>query len=261
MPKFSAHLGYLFPNVPFLQRHKLAKAAGFQAVEGGIPDNISIQEITKVVKEAGVYQHHFDDFRGDLSKGEFGFAALPGQEEKFKEYLLKSLEYAKALNSKVIHVAAGYVTEPITVKHHDTYVKNLRESLPLFEKAGIVAVLEPITKNTRPLYYMRSIQRALSVIRAINSPYLKLELDIFHAQQIQGDLTTLIRDSIDDIGHIQVAQVPSRNEPDTPGEIDYKYVFDLIDHVGYKGYVGLEYHPVGDTVEGLKWIKKWGYSF
>ncbi|XP_047101930.1 putative hydroxypyruvate isomerase isoform X2 [Schistocerca piceifrons] len=212
-----ANLSFMFQETTSLiERYALAKEAGFRAVECAFPYEYSLEEVISAKESAGVDQILINVFPGDPSKGELGFAAIPGQEEKFKESLSLAVKYAKGLHCKRIHVMSGNAKNPSSV-NDDIYEKNIKYAASLFEKEGIVGLIEPINPHSVPNYYMNNFSK----------------------------------------GHIQIAQVPNRNEPDTPGEVNYSYIFDVLKDNGYDGWIGLEYKPAMGTREGLKWIQNY----
>ncbi|KAF2878976.1 hypothetical protein ILUMI_27186 [Ignelater luminosus] len=259
MPKFCANLSFMFTEQPFQERYKLAKDAGFKAVESGFPFGLTKEEIVNAKTSANIQQVLINIYTGDVTKGELGFAAIPGKEEEFKNSLQVTLEYAKAVGAQKMHIMAGKV-EQVTAAHDQVYESNLRYAAKVLEKENIIGLIEPINNYSVPHYYLNSYQKALSVIKNINSTHLKLMLDIFHLQQIQGDVFHTIDKLIPYIGHVQIAQVPNRNEPDTPGELNFQYIFEVLEENGYNDWIGLEYKPAATTVEGLKWIKNFNYS-
>ncbi|KAG5307849.1 HYI isomerase, partial [Pseudoatta argentina] len=257
--KFASNLSFMFTEVPnIIDRYQLAKQAGFKAVESGFPFGFSVQQVATAKKKANVDQVLLNVFTGDVTKGEVGFAAIPGEEENFKKSIEKTIEYANALNCKIIHVMSGKVEAP-TAANDMIYEKNLLYAIEKCQKEDIVVVIEPINNYSVPNYYMNNFQKGLDLVKKINNAHFKLLMDIFHLQHCCGNITKFIQDFLPYIGHIQVAQVPDRHEPDTPGEIDYKYILSLLT-TGYTGYVGLEYWPKSLTVEGLNWIKRYGYT-
>ncbi|KAF5272848.1 hypothetical protein FQR65_LT00444 [Abscondita terminalis] len=259
MPKFSANLSFMFCEKPFEQRYQLAKDAGFKAVESGFPFGLSQEQIRSCKSSANIEQILINIYTGDVTKGEVGFAAIPGKEDEFKKSVNLTLEYAKAVGAKKIHIMAGIVHNP-TKENDETYEKNLDYASKIFEKENIMGLIEPINKYSVPNYYLNSYKNAVRVIEKINNPNLKLMLDIFHLQQIQGDISHTLTELSKHVGHVQIAQVPNRNEPDAPGEINYKYVFDMLEKAGYDDWIGLEYRPHTTTMEGLKWIKQFNYT-
>ncbi|CAG9760401.1 unnamed protein product [Ceutorhynchus assimilis] len=261
MIKFCANLSFLFKDKPFLERYASARKAGFQAVESGFPYGFSKEEVVNAKNAAGIEQILINTLTGDVTKGEVGYAAIPGKEIEFKDSIQTTIEYAKALGARKIHIMSGRVEGEVTQAHDDAYVENLKFAAKLLEQENILGVIEPINKYSVPKYYMNSYEKAIKVINAVSSPNIKLQFDIFHLQLIKGDITHTMQEVKPFIGHIQVAQAPNRNEPDSEGEINFKYVFKaLIKDSGYNDWIGLEYTPSNDTVEGLKWIKTMGYS-
>ncbi|XP_076231022.1 hydroxypyruvate isomerase-like protein Gip [Calliopsis andreniformis] len=259
--KFASNLSFMFLEAPtIIERYKLAKEAGFKAVESGFPFGFSVKEVSEAKKNAGVDQILINVYTGDVSKGELGFAAIPGEEDNFKKSIDLTIEYAKALNCNRIHVMSGKVNQPTSL-NDETYEKNLSYAVEKFEKEGIIGLIEPINSITVPNYYMNCFQKGLAVVKKINSPNLKLLLDMFHLQHVCGNITKNIEELLPYTGHVQIAQVPDRHEPDTPGEIDYKYVLSTLEKKGYNGYIGLEYKPkLLPSVKGLNWIQNYGYK-
>nr|XP_012145575.1 PREDICTED: putative hydroxypyruvate isomerase isoform X2 [Megachile rotundata] len=241
------------------ERYKLAKEAGFKAVESGFPFGYSVKDVSEARKKADIEQILINVYTGDVTKGELGYAAIPGEEENFKKSIDLTVEYAKALNCSRIHVMSGKVNQPNAV-NDKVYLNNLLYAVEKFQKENILGLIEPINNITVPNYYMNSFQKGLEVVKTINSPNLKLLFDIFHLQQICGNITKNIKELLPYIGHIQIAQVPHRHEPNTPGEINYKYILSTLEQEGYNGYIGLEYSPKLSSREGLGWIQEFGYK-
>lgn len=258
--KFASNLSFMFGENPTItERYLLAKQAGFKAVESGFPVGFSAQEVADAKRKAGVKQVLINVFTGDVTKGELGFAAIPGKEEEFKKSIDLTIEYANALDCKKIHVMSGKVESPTEI-NDSTYETNLRFAVEKFQAEDIVALIEPINSITVPNYYLNSFEKGLEIVKKINSPNLRLLIDLFHLQHARGNITRTIRESLPYIGHVQIAQVPDRHEPDTAGELDYRYIFALLDKEGYDDYIGLEYKPKAGSAEGLKWIKNFGYA-
>ncbi|KAL1518009.1 hypothetical protein ABEB36_001697 [Hypothenemus hampei] len=261
MAKFCANLSFLFNEVPFLQRYAAAKSAGFQGVESGFPYGFSKEQVVQAKNAAGIEQILLNTLTGDVKKGELGYAAIPGKQQQFHETFQTTLDYARGLGVKKIHIMSGTELGEVTEAHHKTYVENLKYAATLLEKEGILGVIEPINKYSIPKYYMNSYERAIEVLKEVNSSSLKLQLDIFHLQLIKGNITHTIQEVQPFIGHVQIAQAPNRNEPNIAGEIDYRYVLEIIkNEANYADWIGLEYSPERDTVKGLEWIQNFGYN-
>lgn len=258
--KFASNISFMFTECPsIISRYKLAKESGFQYVESGFPFGYSVEQVCQAKEAAGVDQVLINVFTGDVTKRELGFAAIPGKEEEFKNSIELTINYAKALKCKKIHVMAGIVETP-TPANDNVYEKNLKYTVDRFKAEDIIGLIEPINSYSVPNYYLNSYDKAIEIIKKINSPHLKLMFDIFHLQHIKGNITNTIKENYSLLGHVQIAQCPDRGEPDTPGELNYKYIFSVLDNFGYTGFIGLEYKPNDTTTQGLKWINNFGYN-
>ncbi|KAG8226699.1 hypothetical protein J437_LFUL005515 [Ladona fulva] len=266
--KFCANLSFMFQETAsLLDRYTLAEKCGFKAVECAFPYCHSVSSIVEAKTGAGVeqilinvppacsYPHMFGVYdipmvAGDSTLGELGHAALPGKESVFQRNIDLAVQYAKALSCKRVHIMSGKVPNP-TVENASAYEENLKYAVGCMEKEDITALIEPINNFTVPNYYMNT----LAIVKKINSPHLKIMMDLFHLQIINGDLTRNIKKYLPYVGHIQIAQVPNRNEPNTPGEMNYPYIFSLLEELKYDGWIGLEYKPLTTTANGLNWIQ------
>lgn len=258
--KFCANLSFMFTEgKTILERYALAKDAGFKAVESGFPLGHTLEEVRAAKESAGVQQILINLKTGDLSKGELGVTAIPDKEAIFRENLRETINYAKAVGARKLHIMAGRL-ENATAKNWEIFENNLRYAAGELKKENIVGVIEPINQYSVPKYFLSDFDRAVDLIKRINSPYIRLQLDIFHLQHIAGDLTYNIKKLMPYVGHVQIAQVPNRNEPDSAGEVNYEYILQVIREAGYDDWVGLEYKPLGNTKAGLKWIQNYGYS-
>lgn len=257
--KFAANLGFLFvketPNL--VERYILAKTAGFSAVELPFPYEVPVGKIAEAKAAAGVEQVLINAWPGEKDSKDLGIAIFPDRTEQFRTSLELSIEYLRALDCKRLHIMSGKSSlSPETDQSvlEKTYVDNLRYAAGRLEKEGVLALIEPCNNHWIPGYFMNHPQKALKVIKDVGHPNLKLQLDIFHLQIVEGNLTHAIKTYLPYVGHVQIAQVPDRGEPDSPGEINYPYIFKLLGELGYDGWIGLEYIPRGETVEGLKWM-------
>jgi hydroxypyruvate isomerase len=271
MPKFAANLHYLFTEVPFLDRFAAAAAAGFKAVEFQVPYEYPGAELKARLDAFGLEMVLFDAPMGDWSGGDRGLAALPGREGEFRASLPRAAEYAHALDCELVHVMAGVVGPGIDYSHAErVYVDNLRFAADFFKPHGVRPVIEPINRSLGIVqggpayttegmhgYFLNHSEHARRVIGQVASDNLFLHLDVYHMQLLEGHLASTLRDSIGLLRHVQVAGVPGRHEPSV-GEINYPYLFDLLDELGYAGWVGCEYRPRGSTLEGLGWAAPYG---
>lgn len=251
--KFCANLSFMYQETNnLLERYSLAAKSGFSSVECAFPYSDPLEKLVQAKNEANVQQILINSPRGEPH--ELGLAAIPNMEDRFHSTIDLAVSYAHALNCSKIHVMAGNVALPTEV-NLETYKKNLTYAAEIFKTKGIIGLIEPINKYSAPGYYLNSYEQAIDVLDKINSPNLKLQLDIFHLQQIKGDLTNNIKTLLPYAGHIQLAQVPKRNEPNTSGEIDYNYIFQLLEDLNYNEWIGLEYIPKDSTDSGLSWLK------
>ncbi|XP_028176659.1 putative hydroxypyruvate isomerase [Ostrinia furnacalis] len=258
--KFCANLAFMFTEATsMIERYALAKDAGFKAVESGFPFGFTLEQVKQAKEAAGIEQVLINLNTGDVSKGELGVTAVPGKENEFQEKLKITIDYAKAVNARKIHIMAGKL-DNVTPQNWETYENNLKYAAGLLKDANILGVIEPINQHSVPKYFLSDYGKAIEIIKRIGSPNLKLMMDIFHLQHICGDLSHNIKNFMPYVGHVQIAQVPNRNEPDTPGEINYEYVLEHLKSNGYNDWIGLEYKPANGSKAGLKWIHNYGYS-
>jgi hydroxypyruvate isomerase len=253
MPRFAANLSMMFQEHPFLDRFQAAADAGFEAVEYLFPYDHAPHQVATRLNRAGLTQALFNLPPGDWAAGMRGMAALPGLESSFLESIEKALIYARALKCRKLHVMAGITAGMDRRACEATYVANLRQAADRLGEAGITVLIEPINSRAMPGYFLSTTSQAADLLARIGRPNAKLQFDVFHTQIMEGDVTMRLRRLASLIGHLQIAGVPDRHEPDT-GELAYDRLFPVIDDIGYDGYVGLEYRPAGDTLAGLGWL-------
>lgn len=257
MPRFAANLSMLYPQHEFLDRFAAAAADGFEAVEFLFPYDYSANELKQRLSDNGLVQALFNAPPGDWAAGERGIATLPGREDEFRSGFDRALEYAAVLGNTRVHVMAGLLTaESDRARHHGVYLQNLAYAADQAGKAGITVLLEPINTRDMPGFFLNRQDQAQAICKEAGATNLKVQFDCYHCQIVEGDLATTLRRDFDRIGHIQIAGVPDRHEPDQ-GEVNYPYLFELMDHLGYDGWVGCEYRPKGDTSTGLQWLRDW----
>ena len=255
MPKFAANLTMMFNEVPFMERFGAAAQAGFKAVEFLFPYDHPAEEIAQQLNANQLENVLFNMPPGDWNAGERGIASLPGREPEFREGVAKALAYAKTLCTPRLHVMAGLLPEGSNrAERRKTYVDNLRYACAEAAKAGIEVLIEPINTRDIPSYFLNTQADAHAIREEVGAPNLKVQMDFYHVQIVEGDIEMKVRRYLPHIGHIQIASVPRRNEPDT-GEVNYAYLFRLLDELGYEGWLGCEYRPAEGTVEGLGWMK------
>ncbi|TFK01903.1 transmembrane emp24 domain-containing protein 9 [Platysternon megacephalum] len=218
------------------------------------------QDLQREEPAAWVLGTEGDTHRGDEDKGEKGLGAVPGRQAAFREGLALAVKYAKALGCPRIHLMAGRVpagTEraAMALEMEATFIENLRYAADILAQEDMMGLLEPMNSRiTDPRYFLTTPHQAAAILEKVGRPNLRLQVDIFHCQIMDGNLTQNLETYFPLIGHIQVGQVPGRHEPDSPGEVNFPYLFQLLESLGYEGYVGCEYTPQGDTLEGLGWL-------
>jgi hydroxypyruvate isomerase len=252
MPRFAANLTMMFNEVPFLDRFGAAARAGFDAVEFLFPYAYPAEEIAERLAAHGLAQALFNLPPGDWEKGERGIASLAGREAEFAQGLARAKPYAGATGVKRLHLMAGLASradEPAMARYRDA----IRHACDLFGPLGIDILIEPLNRRDMPGYLIDDYDFAAAFIAAMDLPNLKLQFDIYHCQILHGDITTRLRNFLPLIGHVQVASIPSRNEPGTE-ELNDAFLFAELDRLGYSGFVGCEYRPRGETLAGLGWF-------
>ena len=251
MTKLSANLGFLWNELSLPDAIRAAAAARFEAVECHWPYESDPQEVKLALSETGLEMLGLNTIRGNLGAGENGLSALVDREDEARAAIDQAIEYALEIGTKNIHIMAGFAEG---VAAHATFVSNLRYGLEKAAPHGIILVIEPLNHYDAPGYFLKTADQAADIIAEIGSDGLKLMFDCYHLQVMQGDISRLLEKMMSITGHIQIAAVPSRAEPDE-GELDYRNILKLIDSLGYKGFIGAEYKPRGTTDEGLGWMK------
>jgi len=255
MPKFAANLSMMYPEHDFLGRFAAAAKDGFKGVEFLFPYEYAAAELKARLADDGLTQALFNTPPGDWSKGERGVASLPGREDEFRRTFDRALAYARALGNARLHVMAGLIAPGTErARHHDTYVKNLAWAADQAAPLGITCVIEPINTRDIPRFYLNTQAEAHAICAESGKANVKVQMDFYHCQIVEGDLATKLKQHFAGVGHIQIAGVPERHEPDV-GEVNYPYLFALMDQLGYDGWVGCEYRPRGKTSAGLGWLK------
>lgn len=253
MPRFAANLSFMFNEVPFLDRFEAAAKAGFTAVEYLFPYDHPAAEIGKRLKAAGLTQALFNLPPGDWNAGERGFSSLPDRFAELQQGLHTALPYVEATGVKLVHLLAG-MADRKDPKAVAAYRKSVMHTAEFFAPHGLDVVIEPINARNIPGYFLNDFTFARDLINELDIPNLKLQFDIYHCQIIHGDVTMRLREMMPITGHVQIASVPSRNEPDGE-ELNYPFLFDELDRLGYGGFVGCEYNPRGKTTDGLAWFR------
>ena len=256
MPQFAANLTMLFNEVPFMERFEAAAKAGFKHVEFLFPYAFPAADIKARLEDNGLSLVLHNLPAGDWDAGERGIACHPDRVEEFRTGVAKAIEYAKVLGVKQLNCLVGKVPAGADDKAvHQTMVDNLRFAAGELKNAGLRLLIEPINTFDIPGFALNRTEQALALMDEVGSDNLFVQYDIYHAQRMEGELGATLEKNLARIGHIQLADNPGRNEPGT-GEINYPFLFKLIDRIGYTGTIGCEYKPAGTTEAGLGWREK-----
>lgn len=266
MPRFAANLSMLYPEHDFLDRFEAAAKDGFQAVEYLFPYAFEARELAARLRDNGLRQVLFNGPPGDWDGGERGLACLPGREVEFRAGIERALAYADVLESPRIHVMAGLLPAGLDrAAAEAVYVDNLRWAAGTARTAGRDLLIEPINTRDIPGFFLNRQDQAHRIVEAVGAPNLKVQMDLYHCQIVEGDVATKLRQYLPTgrVGHLQIAGVPARHEPDL-GELNHPYLFDVVDEVsaqcGWDGWIGCEYRPrrgavPGGTTDGLDWLR------
>jgi 2-dehydrotetronate isomerase len=253
MPRLAANLGYLFTERPMIERFGAAAAAGFKAVELQFPYDIAPSAVKAELARCGLTQLGVNT---PLTP-ESGLAALPGREREWDAAFARALDYIVAIGGSAIHCMAGVVPVNERPAAETVFVKNLARAAALAAEKNITLLIEPLNPRDRPGYFLSHVEHAADVVKKVGSPNLRIQFDFYHIQIVGGDLIKRLEGYFPLVGHVQVAAVPSRREPDE-GEVNYSEIFASLDRLGYTGWVGCEYRPRTRTEAGLGWAKPYG---
>jgi len=255
MPKLNANLSMMFNEVGFIDRFAAAAKAGFKGVEFLFPYDHDKNQLAEVAKKNNLQVILFNMPPGDWDAGERGMACDPSRVGAFQEGVGKAIEYAKTLDCKQIHCMAGLRPRGVNdEKLRETYLSNLQFAGKELAKHGLTVLIEAINTRDIPGFYLNYSRQAFDIMHYANVPNLRFQYDIYHMQIMEGDLAPTIEKNLAKIGHMQLADTPGRHEPGT-GEINYPFLFQHIDKLGYQGWIGCEYRPAGATEAGLGWVK------
>jgi len=257
MPRLAANLGMLFTERPPLERFGAAAAAGFTAVEMQFPYAEAASAARAEIERHGLTMLGVNTATG--KPGEFGLAAVPGREKDFAATFRQALDYVVEIGGSAIHCMAGVVPPGDMTAAEKTFIANLQAAAPLAAEKNITLLIEPINRRDRPNYFLYGAAQAADIIDRVGAPNVKMQFDFYHLQIAEGDLIRRFEKFLPWVGHVQIAAVPSRAEPDE-GEINYPAVLAAVDRVGYTGWVAAEYRPRGRTEEGLSWTRLYGVA-
>ncbi len=257
MPRLAANLAYLFTERPFIERFAAAAAAGFTAVELQFPYDHAASAVKAELDKHNLTMLGINTLPGHAEAGEFGLACVPGREAEFATLFQRALDYVVAIGGRQIHVLAGKLPPEQRPAGETVFIRNLMHAADLAAAKNITLLIEPINARDRPGYYLNRVEHAADIIAKAERPNIRIQFDFYHVQIVGGDLIRRFEAHLPVVGHVQVAAVPSRHEPDE-GEVNYPAIFAMLDRVGYRGYVGAEYRPRGRTEDGLAWARPHG---
>lgn len=258
MPKFAANLSMMYTEHAFLDRFKAAADDGFDAVEYLFPYEHPRAELAARLADNGLRQVLFNAPPGDWVAGERGMACLGERRDEFRRGILEqALPYALALKCPRVHVMAGLM--PLGLERaalRATYIANLAWAAHEAASVGIDVLIEPINRRDIPGYLLNRQDDAHEIVQEVAAPNVKVQMDLYHCQIVEGDVAMKLRKYLPTgrVGHLQIAGVPDRHEPDL-GELNYPYLFGVIDALGYEGHIGCEYRPRAGTSAGLGWLR------
>lgn len=251
MTLFSANLGFLWQELSLPDAVRAAKAAGFDAVECHWPYPVPVDELRLALQETGLVMLGLNTSRGNPSAGDNGLSAIPERVDEARAAIRQAIDYAVAIETPNIHVMAGKAEGEAAYR---TFLENLDYACGLAAQEGKTILIEPLNTRDAPGYFLSTSAQAIAVIEAVGRDNLKLMFDCYHLQIMEGDLTRRLERLLPIIGHIQIAAVPDRGEPDQ-GEVDYRYVLKALGGLGYTAPIGAEYRPRGTTEAGLGWMQ------
>ena len=257
MPRFAANLSMLYPEHDFLDRFAAAARDGFRAVEYLFPYAHEPAVLAQRLADSGLQQVLFNGPPGDWDAGERGIACLPGREDEFRRGFEQALDYAQALACPRVHVMAGLAPAGADrAQLQATYEGNLAWAARHAASAGRDVLIEPINTRDIPGFFLNRQDEAHRVVQAIGAANLKVQMDLYHCQIVEGDVAMKLRRYLPTgrVGHLQIAGVPERHEPDV-GELHYPYLFALIHSLGWREPIGAEYRPRAGTSAGLGWFQ------
>jgi hydroxypyruvate isomerase len=256
MPRFAANLGYLFTEHPMLERVGAAANAGFRGIELQFPYEVPASAMKAEIEKHRLTILGLNTPRGER-EGEFGLASVPGREKDWELVFGKALDYITSIGGNAVHCLAGKVEPNERPAADRVFAANLSRAADLAAAKKITLLIEPINPRDRPGYFLNHLEHAADIVAKVGKPNVRVQFDFYHMQIVGGDLIHRLEQYLPVIGHLQCGAVPSRHEPDE-GEISYRSVFEAVDRLGYRGWIGAEYRPRGRTEDGLGWAQPYG---
>ncbi|MCH9675679.1 MAG: hydroxypyruvate isomerase family protein [Gammaproteobacteria bacterium] len=258
MPKLAANLSMMFTERGFLDRFEAAAACGFRGVEYLFPYDFDAADIARALREHKLENALFNFPPGDWDNGERGLAGVPGREADFRASVDLALDYAGVLGCKTLHVMYGFAPQGADPNDCEAlFIDNLRMAAKRAQAQSITLLMEPLNSRDMPGYPLLSQRQAHDLVAKIGVSNVQVQFDFYHCQIMEGDVAMKIREFLGGFGHVQIAGVPERHEPNI-GEVNYTYLLDVLDQVGYDAWVGCEYRPIAGTEAGLGWAEPYG---
>lgn len=259
--KLAANLSTLFTEWPLFDRPRQAAQCGFEGVEFQfLDDQQQAMELAKQIEVAALDVVLLNAPCGDRSREEIGLAGIAGAEARFERAVADGLEMCLTLKISALHVLSERIKNDVLVADQwRLLVANMRNATREAAKHDIVVMVEPLNERSSSGYLLPTLEAAVRLQDDVGEPNLKIQFDLFHLQIMGGDILSRFASVAPRVGHVQLASVPHRDEPDR-GELAYERVLDAIVEGGYDGWIGCEYYPRAGTVDGLGWAKRYGIS-
>ena len=254
MLRFSANLGFLWPDRPLLDRIDAAATAGFRAIELHWPYDVPAEQVRARCEAHGLALLGINTARGDVAAGENGLGALIGREDDFQAAVEQSLTFCQAAGGTAVHCMAGVVAPGDRAAARHVFVRNLKVASAKAERAGLTLLLEPLNPFDAPSYFYATVDEGAAIIAETGCRNIRLMFDCYHVGRVGGDVIATLERLLPIVGHVQIAAVPSRAEPDR-GTLDYRAVFAALERLPYAGWTGCEYKPARLTDDGLTWTR------
>lgn len=256
MPRYAANIGWLFTDVPFLERFARARRAGFTAVEFASPYEHPAREVADRLEGEGLACVLFNLPMGDKSKGDAGIACRPGREREFREGIDRALDYAAAIRPERVNVIAGRAFPgEDRVALEALLVEHVGLAAARFKAAGIPMLLEPLNDVDTPGFLVPRQDDGARVIAASGADNVGLQLDLYHVAMMGDDAMVQVPRHLPIVRHVQFADAPGRGEPGT-GRVPLMAQVALLDRLGYAGWVSAEYKPTKRTEDTLGWLPR-----
>lgn len=260
MLKFAANLTMLYADSPFLQRFDRARASGFRYVEYLFPYDHDIRALASALEKNQLSQVLFNLPAGNWAAGDRGIAALPDRTDEFRRGVATAIQMARVLKVSRLNCLVGKRDPNIRLDdQRRVMVENVRYAAQALGQAGITLLVEMLNPFDVPGFMLPTPRETFALLEQVAHPNVLVQYDVYHAQRTEGELAATFQEKQSRIGHVQIADNPGRHQPGT-GEINYRFLFNVMDNLGYDGFIGLEYVPAGVTEQSLGWVGEYGYS-